>query len=121
LVVENRYTALFKQHHARPAAVADSLAEYRVRWPTVPIVFCETRSLAEEWTYRYLAAAWEWAATEPAAQDRTATTDPLLLSAPDRPEPTVAEVRSWARRAGLDVPDRGRLRPEIWAAWRAAQ
>ncbi|MGH3480569.1 MAG: ERCC4 domain-containing protein [Nocardioidaceae bacterium] len=121
VVVEDRYSALFKQRHARPAAVADTLAEYQVRWPTIPIVFCETRSLAEEWTYRYLAAAWQWAAAEPAAQDRTATTDPLLLSAPDRPEPTVAEVRAWARRAGLDVPDRGRLRPEIWAAWRTAQ
>jgi len=114
------YSALFKQRHARPAAIADALAEYQVRWPTIPVVFCETRSLAEEWTYRYLAAAWQWAATEPAAQDRTATTDPLLLKAPDRPEPTVAEVRAWARQAGLDVPGRGRLRPEIWGAWRTA-
>jgi hypothetical protein len=120
VVVEDRYSALFKQRHARPAAVADALAEYQIRWPTIPLVFCETRPLAEEWTYRYLAAAWQWAATEPAAQDRTATTDPLLISAPDRPEPTVAEVRAWARRAGLDVPDRGRLRPELWDAWRAA-
>jgi hypothetical protein len=118
VVVEDRYSALFKQRHARPAAVADALAEYQIRWPTIPIVFCETRSLAEEWTYRYLAAAWHWAITEPAAQARTATTDPLLLTAPDRPEPTVAEVRAWARNAGLDVPAGGRLRPEIWAAWR---
>ena len=49
------------------------------------------------------------------------TTDPLLLSAPERPEPTVAEVRTWARNAGLQVPDRGRLRPEIWDAWRTAR
>jgi hypothetical protein len=98
--------------------VADALAEYQVRWPTIPIVFCETRALAEEWTYRYLAAAWHWAATEPAAQERTSTTDPLLLTAPKPPEPTVAEVRAWARTAGLEVPDRGRLRPEIWDAWR---
>jgi hypothetical protein len=27
------------------------------RWPTIPIVFRETRKLAQEWTYRYLAAA----------------------------------------------------------------
>jgi hypothetical protein len=121
VVVEDRYSALFKQRHARPAAVADALAEYQVRWPTIPLVFCETRALAEVWTYRYLAAASQWAATEPAAQDRTATTDPLLLGAPARPEPTVAEVRAWARRVGLDVPDRGRLRPEIWAVWRTAQ
>ena len=120
VVVEDRYSALFKQRHARPAAIADALAEYQVRWPTVPVVFCETRPLAEEWTYRYLAAAWQWATTEPAAQERTTTTDPLLLSAPERPEPTVAEVRTWARNAGLAVPDRGRLRPEIWDAWRTA-
>jgi hypothetical protein len=118
VVVEDRYSALLKQRYARPAIVADALAEYQVRWPTVPMVFCETPSLAEEWTYRYLAAAWQWAATEPAAQLATATPDPLLLNAPDRPEPTVAEVRSWARTAGLDVPDRGRLRPGLWDAYR---
>jgi hypothetical protein len=120
VVVEDRYSALFKQRHARPAAVADALAECQVRWPTIPIVFCETRPLAEEWTYRYLAAAWQWATSEPAAQARTTKTDTLLLTAPERPDPSVAEVRAWARRAGLDVPDRGRLRPDIWDAWRTA-
>jgi hypothetical protein len=88
VVVEDRYFALFKQRHARPSAIADALAEYQVRWPTIPLVFCETRPPAEELTYRYLAAAWYWATTEPAAQQRTATTDPLLLTAPEPPEPT---------------------------------
>ncbi len=96
--------------------MADALAECQIRWPTVPIVFCETRSLAEEWTYRYLAAAWRWAVTEPAAEERTAIADPLLLGAPDQPEPTVAEVRAWARTAGLTVPDRGRFRPRELAS-----
>lgn len=45
----------------RPAMVADGLAELQVRWANVPIVFCETRQLAEEWTYRFLAAARAWA------------------------------------------------------------
>jgi hypothetical protein len=120
VVIEDRYSALFKQRHARPAVVADALAEYQVRWSTIPFVFCETRPLAEEWTYRYLAAAWQWATTEPAAQQRTATTDPQLLGAPERPDPTVAEVRAWARNAGFEVPDRGKLRPGIWDAWHAA-
>ena len=31
-----------------------------------------------------------------------------------------AEVRAWARHHNIAVPDRGRLRPEIWQAWRAA-
>ena len=29
----------------------------QVRYPSVPIVFCETRALAEEWTYRFLVAS----------------------------------------------------------------
>ncbi len=31
-----------------------------------------------------------------------------------------AEVRAWAKKYGLDVPARGRLRPEIWDQYRAA-
>ena len=57
VVVEERYSQIFKLDRIRPAVVADGLAELQVRWPGVPIVFCETPQLAEEWTYRYLAAA----------------------------------------------------------------
>ncbi|MGP3912963.1 DEAD/DEAH box helicase family protein [Nonomuraea sp. 10N515B] len=35
-------------------------------------------------------------------------------------QPTVSHVRAWAREQGLQVADRGRLRPEIWQAWQAA-
>jgi Lsr2 len=31
-----------------------------------------------------------------------------------------AEVRAWAKKNGLNVPARGRLRPEIWDQYRAA-
>src|SRR2546423_8481767 len=58
VVVEDRYSAVFKLDFVRPSVVADGLAEVQVRWPSVPIVFCETRKLAEEWTYRFLAAAF---------------------------------------------------------------
>ncbi|WP_295697536.1 ERCC4 domain-containing protein [Lapillicoccus sp.] len=136
VVVEDRYSALFKQSFARPAMVADGLAELQVRYPNVPIVFCENRALAEEWTYRLLAAAYAWAQVEQAAvtrigveadggsaletriaadlelADATGTTDPA-------PPPT-AQVRAWARAAGIPVPDRGRLRPEVWGAWQDA-
>jgi hypothetical protein len=70
VVVEDRYSQIYKQSRVRPALVADGLAECQVRWPNVPVVFCETRSLAEEWTYRYLAAAHVWASAEPAAVER---------------------------------------------------
>jgi hypothetical protein len=121
IVVEDRYSRIFKQDYVRPALVADGLAELQVRWPNVPVVFCETRQLAEEYTYRYLAAASVWAATEATIQTRTDL--PVvaeLLAAPEAPEPSTAEVRAWARSTGLDVPDRGRLRPEIWNAWQQA-
>ncbi|WP_419196907.1 Lsr2 family DNA-binding protein [Mycobacterium gordonae] len=39
-----------------------------------------------------------------------------LDEAPASPAPPTAQVRAWARNAGLPVPDRGRLRPEIWTA-----
>lgn len=125
VVIEDRYSAMLKPGRVRPAQLADGLAELQVRWPNVPIVFCETRPLAEEWTYRFLAAAHVWAETEHPAIGRitvpsgaAAATD--LDRAPEEPGPSVAEVRAWARASGLDVPDRGRLRPDVWAAWRTA-
>jgi len=57
LVVEDRYSAIFKLTHIRPAVIAEGLAEAQVRFPNVPIVFCDTRPLAQEWTYRFLGAA----------------------------------------------------------------
>ncbi|MGI9092629.1 MAG: ERCC4 domain-containing protein [Mycobacteriales bacterium] len=123
VVVEERYSQLFKLDRIRPALVADGLAELQVRWPGVPIVFCEARQLAEEWTYRYLAAARAWADAEKPAVDRIGMTPSELgtATAPDAPGPSTGEVRSWARAAGHPVSDRGRLRPEIWQAWRDAQ
>jgi len=82
VVVEDRYSQIFKQDRVRPALVADGLAELQVRWPTIPIVFCETRPLAEEWTYRYLAAAWGWAVDEPAAAARVGIEATLPEAAP---------------------------------------
>jgi hypothetical protein len=37
------------------------------------------------------------------------------------PVATTAEIRAWAQAAGLDVAERGRLRPEVVAAFHAAQ
>lgn len=57
VVVEDRYGALFKIGHVTPGFLADLLGAVQVRYPGVPIVFCDTRALAEEWTYRFLGAA----------------------------------------------------------------
>jgi hypothetical protein len=121
VVVEDRYSRIFALDRVRPAMVADGLAELQVRWPNVPVVYAETRPLAEEWTYRYLAAAHTWAGGEDAAQSRIGPVVSDLDHAPPAPEPSTAEVRAWARTHGIAVPDRGRLRPEVLDAWHAAQ
>jgi hypothetical protein len=57
VVVEDRYSALLKVAHAPTGFLPDLLARVQVRYPEIPIVFLETRPLAEEWTYRWLGAA----------------------------------------------------------------
>lgn len=118
VVVEHGYSRVFAVKYMRAAAVADGMAELQVRWPNVPIVYCENRKLAEEWTYRYLAAALAWARTEPAAQARVGVrTDPLTTVGPRAPAPSSAELRAWALRNGLTVSDRGRISQQVRAAW----
>lgn len=56
VVVENKYSDLFKLPFANGAQAPESLAEAQARFPSVPIVFCESRALAQEWTYRWLGA-----------------------------------------------------------------
>ena len=118
LVVEDRWSSVFKLDRVRPAVVADGLAEAQVRFPTVTIVFGETRKLAQEWTYRFLGAALAHHLDEGHGEQRAAE----LPSAGDVPpaEPTTADVRRWAVANGHAVADRGRLRPEIWDAYRDA-
>jgi hypothetical protein len=57
LVVEDRYGNLLKHGYAPAGFLPDMLARVQVRYPEIPIVFLETRPLAEEWTFRYLGAA----------------------------------------------------------------
>ena len=130
VVVEDRYSQVFALDRIRPAVVADGLAELQVRWPMIPIVFCETRKLAEEWTYRYLGAAHAWAQTEDAALARIGLAPTHNIDADEDadgaagalavPAPSTAEVRAWARAQGIEVPARGRLRPQVHQAWRDA-
>ena len=119
VVVEDHYGQIFAVEHVRGSVVADGLAELQIRWPMVPIVFCQTRKLAEEWTYRYLAAAQAWASDEPAARARLGLglDDEAQLIAGSEPPPSTSELRAWARDNRLAVADRGRLRPEIHQAW----
>lgn len=121
VVVEARYSEVFKLDRIRPAVVAEGIAECQVRWPTVPIVFCETRALAQEWTFRFLGAAMTAVEDDGAGALLEASLPVAGPLAAAVTEPSTAEVRRWALAQGLDVSDRGRLRPEIWAAFHGHQ
>lgn len=70
VVVEDRYSAVFKHEHISGGTLADLLARIQVRYPAVPIVFCDTRPLAEEWTFRFLGASLAQVVDQP--EDPTA-------------------------------------------------
>ena len=115
VVVEERYSAVFRLQHVRPAVVADGIAECQVRWPSVPIVFCETRKLAQEWTYRFLAAAWVGADEEEVGRDVVGS---LAAGVPIPARPaSPGEIRAWALTRGLAVSDRGRVPAAVMDAF----
>jgi hypothetical protein len=119
VVVEDRYSRLFKQEYVRGAVAADALTEVQVRWPGVPIVFSESRRLAEDWTHRFLMAALR----EIAGLELTGERERALAPASrlERLPPTTREIRKWAQAAGLPVAARGgRLRSEVVEAFNAA-
>jgi ERCC4-type nuclease len=64
IVVEHRWADVFRLSYVAPSMVAEMLAAAQVRYPNVPIVFCENRQLAQEWAYRFLGAARAYADEE---------------------------------------------------------
>ena len=119
VVVEERYSQVFKLEHVRPGVVADAIAECQIRFPTVPIVFCDTRKLAQEWTYRFPAAARVGLSEEVvgALAVRVLEAAPPLAPAP----PTPADVRRWAATNGIPVSDRGRIAAAVMDQYLAAR
>jgi hypothetical protein len=57
VVVEGRYGALLDNEHVQPGWLLELVARLQVRYPSLPIVFADSRKLAEDWTHRFLAAA----------------------------------------------------------------
>lgn len=118
VVVEERYSRLFTLGYVAPGFVADLLARVQVRWPSVPVFFAETRPLAEEWTYRFLAAAVSESVADARVQLRLEdlVTAGELAPAP----PTPADIRAWAGERGLVVAAKGRVPAAVAAAYAAA-
>ncbi len=106
VVVEEGYSRVFEVDHVRPRVVADGIAECQIRFPTAPIVFCETRKLAQEWTYRFLAAA-QVGLSEEMIGDlavRALEAAPALAPAPPAP----VDVRRWTFENDIVVSGCGR-------------
>ncbi len=57
VVIEARYSALYKLEHVDGNWLADQLARLEVRYPEVHFVFADSRRYAEDWTYRFLTTA----------------------------------------------------------------
>jgi ERCC4-type nuclease len=70
VVVEGRYPALLELPRAPAGWLADLLARLQLRYREIPIVFADSRKFAEEWTYRFLAAALADAAVPTPPGDR---------------------------------------------------
>jgi hypothetical protein len=132
VVVEDRYSALFKLEHVAPGRVAEALAEAQARFPAVPVFFAETRALAQEWTYRFLGAALPEVASGAASFAGTSLRSPSEVPFPNRtptsdsgndPQaaPTTGIVRAWARANGVAVSDRGRVPQSVVEAYLQAR
>jgi hypothetical protein len=101
VVVEDRYSQVFKLDWVRPAVVADGLAELQIRWPSLPIVFSE-------------------AANSPRNGPTATSPPPTHGPAPNSPLPNAAAAtRSNRRRQRL--PARRRRQPAKSAHGHAAK
>ena len=121
VVVEDRYSRLFKLPFSPGATAAEALAEAQARFPAVPIVFCETRGLAQEWVYRWLGACL----AELSAASHTSTLEdsfargpaaeavadvvPVSVRRADVSGPPAVLIRQWAVAQGIEVSAKGRI------------
>jgi hypothetical protein len=96
LVVEDRYGTLLKHAYSPAGFLPDMLARVQVRYPEIPIVFLETRPLAEEWTFRYLGAALAEYESEQHAGPRLRAAELTLEYEPDRGRPSKHQRKTGA-------------------------
>ncbi len=118
LVVEERYSGVLAHDVVRASVIAEGVAECQVSFPTVPIIFCDNRKLAQEWAFRFLGAAVAAAHDDALADARVAA----FASGADLPpkEPTPAEIRVWARGTGIEVSPKGRVPSDVVRRYREA-
>ncbi len=70
VAVEGKYSQIFKSQYASPSFLLESLSTLQVRYPSVSILFLETRKISEEWTFRFLGSALRLAIGDAETADR---------------------------------------------------
>ena len=113
------------QHAAFLAQVTGTDREHYLSWfKTLPLWpdLGGLRVIHACWheEFRFLAAAHSWVSIESAALQCISQIRIDVAAPTGATGPSTAEVRAWARTAGLPVPDRGRLRPDVRQVWRDA-
>lgn len=58
VVVEGTYSQCLRHAYTPHGLIPHLLAQVLIRYPHVPVNFLETRAVAEEWTFRFLATAY---------------------------------------------------------------
>lgn len=118
VVIEDQYSTALSSKFVSAKDAADGLAELQVRYPSVPIVFAQTRKLAEEWTFRYLAAAMVWVSADSEAMSGALA---IPVAKPAKSGPSNTDIRAWAREHSVVVADRGAISREIREKYDAAR
>ena len=116
VVVEDRYSGVFKLDRVRPAVIAEGLGE--AARGSRPFRSCSPRP------GRWRRSGRTGSSAPPSPTTTTITPRAIWWTTCHRPGrclllPDHAEVRAWARQYGLAVADHGRLHPDVWAAYRA--
>jgi ERCC4-type nuclease len=88
IVVEGSYSRFLRQAHAPQGWLDDVLVRLQARYPTVPVMFLESRKLAEHWTLKFLATSM-----------REYSQPRLELSALADPAAQIERVRTFIRKA----------------------
>jgi hypothetical protein len=57
VVLDERWSSVMKLDQGRGGWLAEQITRLQVRHPNVTFAWCDTRKLAEDWTYRFLGAA----------------------------------------------------------------
>ncbi|MDQ2857480.1 MAG: ERCC4 domain-containing protein [Candidatus Eremiobacteraeota bacterium] len=95
VVVEGTYSQLLRRQYVDGAWLAELLVRLQVRYPSVIVVFAETRTLGERWTYDFFAAA--------AAEDAPRTSrEPASVTALEPPKKRVRKMRKTPEPDGTD-------------------